>query len=215
MKNIFAFNGNQYHQSIVKKYLDQFQIDVVVETGTLHGWTTAFFSDYVEQVHTIEVRDEPLVKARELLKTRSNIHIHHGNSAELLPPILNSISPEQFVLFYLDAHWLDYWPLFDELNIIKKCGMKKIIIMIDDFKVPGTTYSYDSYNGISNDIETVGPYLTSIFGEYSYDYFDGDDYFEMVLDEESLDAIDRDIYREWFRGKRKNTTGKIIAYEKC
>jgi protein-L-isoaspartate O-methyltransferase len=75
MNNIFGFIGNTHHQAFVKKYLQQFSPDIVVETGTLHGWTSRFFADYVPEVHSIEVRVDPHMKARRLLKGISNIEL--------------------------------------------------------------------------------------------------------------------------------------------
>ena len=48
------------------------------------------------------------------------------------------------VFFYLDAHWDDDLPLAEELKIIFSTW-KNPVIMIDDFKVPGTDYQYDDY----------------------------------------------------------------------
>jgi hypothetical protein len=39
-------------------------------------------------------------------------------------------------LFFLDAHWYDYWPLLDEIELITS-KVPRCVIIIDDFQVPG------------------------------------------------------------------------------
>lgn len=52
---------------------------------------------------------------------------------------LLEICSKQFLgdlpLFYLDAHWYDYWPLPDKIRIIT-AKLENAIIIIDDFEVP-------------------------------------------------------------------------------
>jgi hypothetical protein len=49
------------------------------------------------------------------------------------------------MLFYLDAHWGEDLPLFEEIaKIFSSCA--QAIVMIDDFKVPNDDgYGYDDY----------------------------------------------------------------------
>jgi hypothetical protein len=47
-------------------------------------------------------------------------------------------------LFYLDAHWYDYWPLQDEVKTISK--LSQFVILADDFKVPGKP-QFENDNG--------------------------------------------------------------------
>lgn len=215
MIEIFAFNGNLHHQSLVKRYIAQFNIKIAVETGTLHGWTSAFLSDNVDVLHTIEIRPEPLEKAIENLRSKSNVHIHCGSSTDVLPGILLTLPSDQPIFFYLDAHWLEYWPLFDELDIIGKYVGKRAVILIDDFKIPNSEYGYDTYNGVPNDIDAIRPYLYEIYGtNYEYKYFDGDTSYYLTVDEALTDEKIRRIHKEWFTSE-KQTTGKILIYEKC
>jgi hypothetical protein len=53
-------------------------------------------------------------------------------------------------LFYLDAHWYDYWPLCDEIRLISN-HLHEAIIIIDDFEVPGRNdCSFDVYKSDSD-----------------------------------------------------------------
>ncbi len=53
------------------------------------------------------------------------------------------------VLFWLDAHWGEYWPLVDETKIIS--SLHSFAVIVDDFEVPGKpSFHYDSYAGVKN-----------------------------------------------------------------
>jgi hypothetical protein len=71
-----------------------------------------------------------------------------GNSPTVLKQLLTSWPSDKKILFYLDAHWYDYWPLNDEMMEIAKIASVRnnCIIIIDDFKVPGRAdVPFDSY----------------------------------------------------------------------
>jgi hypothetical protein len=52
--------------------------------------------------------------------------------------------PKSKVFFYLDAHWQEHLPLAEELEIIFT-SWREAVVMVDDFKVPGSDYAYDDY----------------------------------------------------------------------
>ena len=214
MRGLFAFNGCVEHQMFIRKKLEEFKIRFVIETGTLHGWTTVFLTENVEFVYTIEIRDEPLQKAREFLSGR-NAHIFCGNSVDILPEIFSRIPDNEKIFFYLDSHWGENWPLFDELKLIGKCIGSRAVIIIDDFKVPDKDYAYDSYNGVTNELKTIEPYLKEIYKDgYEFEYLDGPERFELKWDDAPLDETEKHLYEHWFRGITKTTTGKILIYAK-
>lgn len=216
MRGIFAFNGCLENQEFIARKLKEFKVEVAVETGTLHGWTTAFLSDHVNEVHTIEVRPEPLVNANKLLAGRTNVHIYCGNSSEILPSILKPIPSDYPVFFYLDAHWQDYWPLFDELKIIGEFIGQRSVIVIDDFKVPGKPYAFDSYKGVENSMDSIASYLPAIYKDgYEFEYLGGPEKSqEIIMDEATMDEAEKGLYNGWFKGKIRRTTGKVLIYGK-
>ena len=72
--------------------------------------------------------------------------VHLGNSSQILSQILPDLSSSR-ILFYLDAHWLSYWPLIDELEAISNTHRDDCIIVIDDVKVPERPeIPYDVYH---------------------------------------------------------------------
>jgi hypothetical protein len=152
---------------------DEYNIRTVVETGTFKGNTTAFFGSCFDTVHTIEIAPIFYEESSAYLKSFANVHCHFGSSPDVLNEILPSMSNEP-VLFYLDAHWYEDWPLLNELAEISKTHKDNCIIVIDDFKVPGRKdIPYDTHgvNGIYEySFEYVKNHLQEIFSEYTIHY---------------------------------------------
>jgi hypothetical protein len=75
------------------------------------------------------------------------------------------------LLFYLDAHWYEYWPLLDEIKIISKSHKDQCILVVDDCQVPGRSdIDYDEYKGIPCSYEYVKEALDDCFTKYDYHY---------------------------------------------
>lgn len=213
IRGIFGFIGCPDHQRFMDERIPKLGVKYCIETGTLHGWTTAFFAERIEHVYTIEVVGENAQKAEGHLKGYDNVRIVIGSSPTILPSLLKLIPSDEKILFYLDAHWGDYWPLFDELDIIAKQVGPRAVIVIDDFKVPNKEYSFDTYGGVETSLESVEPYLKRIYPSYSYEYFGGELDYEVVLNEDQLNDVEQNLYKTWFVGQRRRTTGKILIYE--
>lgn len=168
-----AFNGDPYVVNEVLDLIDAFKVKVAVETGTSTGLTTRFLSTTVDAVHSIEIMEDTYRNTKTQIEAEAlgNVHLHLGNSPEVLDRILRTVDREEGpILFYLDAHWYDYWPILDELQVIGYHCRDNAVIVIDDFMVPGSTLDYDSYNGRALDYEFVRPYLDTVYSEYRYHY---------------------------------------------
>lgn len=73
-------------------------------------------------------------------KDNKKIYMIKGSSEVVLDDVLNGglgFDVNKNLLFYLDAHWEEYWPLLDELKTIKKYNLSDSKIIIHDFYVPG------------------------------------------------------------------------------
>lgn len=69
--------------------------------------------------------------------------------------------PKEDVFFYLDAHWKDDLPLREELEIIFSHWARPIV-MIDDFQVPDSDYSFDDYGpGKTLNLDYLGPVISA------------------------------------------------------
>ena len=94
-------------------------IEVVVETGTFIGGTTVAFSLLFNQVHTIEIVESTFTNSQANLRAFPNVKCHLGSFEIVLKELLPTLQ-DQRVLFYLDAHWEQHWPLLQELEEISR-----------------------------------------------------------------------------------------------
>lgn len=127
-------------------------IRCVVETGVDKGLSTVEFSkmaDYVfavdNQMPALQTAYDNLGKAGRFLNP--NVTLCYGNS----PFILWSLQPllPDETLYFLDAHWQEYWPILDEIRAIRP-GTG--VIVIHDMVVPDhPELGYDGYNGCNLD----------------------------------------------------------------
>lgn len=126
---------------VLKKYLSE----VFVETGTSRGdgVQTALDCGF-RAVQSIEIVPALVKEARERFKDNERVHIHEGDSLNLLPGILEELPRYvSSATFWLDAHVNSYkdkiygkckCPVLPELELILKCPLKKIV-MIDDMRL--------------------------------------------------------------------------------
>ena len=157
----WAFNAQNHRQKIFCDLASALGFASVFETGTFMGNTTGFMRKRVDcPVITCEISATFQTVAKKRLEKIDGITFMLGDSRKFLMEnlsrnsLLKSKSP---LFFYLDAHWHDDLPLFEEIEIIGQFA-RESVIMIDDFAVPGDRdYSYDNYGpGKSLDIETFG-----------------------------------------------------------
>ena len=109
------------------------------------------------QIHSVEVDSTSYQTAKKNFQSNSNIYLYHSDSVKFLNSLLSAEMgrnpSDHRYLFFLDAHWGKYWPLRDELKVIRK--LNKYLIVIDDFMVPGKShpsrprgaFGFDVYQG--------------------------------------------------------------------
>lgn len=139
--------------------INQYGITTVVETGIHEGRSTLELSYMVDKVIGIEILQEAVdvTKQRLLEHNRTNVDLYTGNSPEILAQIMNTLDAEKCI-FFLDAHWQNYWPINDEIKTITK---NKGIIIVHDFVVPGhPELGFDSYHNQPFTYEFIQQSLT-------------------------------------------------------
>jgi hypothetical protein len=121
--------------------------DIFVETGTEAGHTTSLASLFnFKELHTIELSKDWYDFSKEKFLGNPNIHVHFGDSSEVLPQLLKTINKK--ILFWLDGHYSGgntakgkkSSPLLEELEAIKAHDIKNNIILIDDIRLAGTEW---------------------------------------------------------------------------
>jgi predicted O-methyltransferase YrrM len=159
---------NEEFDKLIKKY----NISTIVETGTYKGWSTNILAKKVNKVITIDVSEDFLNEAKKNNLQNKNIDFYQGSSSDILEKIL--VKNNDSILFFLDAHWGKYWPLHDELKIIKNKEIIPIII-IHDFYVPdkdgNAKFGYDKYDTKVLNFDYVRPSMEKIYGVDGYTHY--------------------------------------------
>ena len=123
------------NSQILHNYLNP----VFIETGTFGGdGIQAALHAGFPVVHSIEINPKYVTNARKRFEKNGNVHIHLGDSAEVLPRILSAI--KQPITFFLDAHGRyedkSGCPIVEELMAIAAHPLvSRHTIIIDDIRL--------------------------------------------------------------------------------
>jgi hypothetical protein len=139
-------NGQSFRQRVYAEIMSRINFKAIVETGTFRGTTTEFFAKSGLPVYSVEIDPRAYGYAlQRFSRERGQVHLFHGDSPEFLSGLANNPAfPKSNVFFYLDAHTQDKAPLVEELEIIFT-NWTGAVVMVDDFQVPGTDYSFDDW----------------------------------------------------------------------
>ena len=168
----------------VNRINEKFGYTTIIETGTHTGQSTTYLADRFEKVYTCEVYDKYFLEYDEVFKNYTNIKVLKGSSVDCLPKFFDEIGNDKFIL-YLDSHWAENCPIYDELEIVANFNYKPIIMIHDfdcgfppptknelghpisegwqfnDFKMPDGNYHLLDYNHMK-------PYMDKIYGQDGY-----------------------------------------------
>ena len=157
-------NDQHFRRRIYLEIISRGNFRAIVETGTFRGTTTEFFAKAGVPVYSVEIdlREHGFAKQR-LCRLRNRVHLFHGNSPDFLKRLAcDATFPTSSVFFYLDAHVQNVQvyhkaPLVEELDIIF-ANWNDAVVMVDDFQVPGTAYSFDDWGpGRNLDLACLEP----------------------------------------------------------
>jgi len=113
----------------VKRLGSEFGLKVLIETGTQFGQMVSATRDHFREIYSIELDPRRHEAARRHFARDAHIHFLQGDSAVMLPRLLQSISEP--CLFWLDAHSQSS-PLTAELSTIFRHPVRSHVILIDD-----------------------------------------------------------------------------------
>lgn len=140
-----VFNGQTIRKQIYLDLLASFNFNYLVETGAYRANTTMFLAESTLPVYTVEIIDRFYSYSETRTKKINNIHLYQNDSRLFLSDLSsNKKLLHENVFFYLDAHGGEDQPLNEELSIIFN-NWRNSVVMVDDFKVPGTDYAFDDY----------------------------------------------------------------------
>jgi hypothetical protein len=165
-----AFGRDPVLEGMVRKLVAEQGIQTVIETGSWRGYTARRFSEFVPRIETVELDQPTFDLAAETLRF-SKVGLSLGHSVDWLPRLIrNAHHP---ILYYLDAHWCEVWPIIDELSAIADLD-DRCCIIIHDCKVPNCPgLGFDSYNGQELTFEFVKPMLDRLRFPWRH-YFNDD-----------------------------------------
>lgn len=134
--------------------MNKFSLNLMVETGTFMGDTTAIINNVGKKVITVELSDDLHRRATERFAGNDRICCMHGDSTTVLPQILRDLNEP--ALFWLDGHYSGgttaegekYSPIAEELSALAETRRKKkdiidgSVIFIDDMRIFGISKDY-------------------------------------------------------------------------
>lgn len=152
-------------RTLVERLVGEMPVTSFVETGTHTGETAAWVASRFPrlQVYSCEIDEMWYRLSAQRLRRFRNVHLAWQGSQTFLPRLISEGRCGPLPLFFLDAHWLEDWPLRAELQAITR--LPAAAVVIDDFQVPDhPQFSYchgpvgSSREAICNsDIVSYGP----------------------------------------------------------
>lgn len=142
-------NGQARRREMMSDLIREVRPTRVIETGTFRGATAAFLRQRSGvPVTTVEFDHRKFLYCTSKFRCDSGVEVLHGDSAQLIPRILDKSGGDDTILCCLDAHWGEHLPLAQEVQAILTAGCLSAVV-IDDFAVPDDAgYRYDDYGDV-------------------------------------------------------------------
>jgi len=140
-------------QMAIEEYQKNFDIKILVETGTYLGDMIEAQRDHFEKIYSVELSKNLFQRAVKRFKSYSHISILNGDSGIVLNKLLPGIDTP--ALFWLDGHYSEgitakgakECPVSEELEGIFKSDLPHIIL-IDDARLFNGTHDYPTLDEI-------------------------------------------------------------------
>lgn len=151
-----------YKQRTVKEYAEHFRISRFIETGTYMGDMVEAVRSRFQRITSIEIDDRLYQRARERFQKYRHITILHGDSANVLPTVLEQL--DKPCLFWLDGHYsggitgmgADVSPVLQEVQHILAHRIPEHVILIDDARLFRHEEGYPSLEELREIVESSG-----------------------------------------------------------
>lgn len=147
-------------QEILKGYAGEYNLSIMVETGTYMGEMVEALRETFEKVYSIELSEKFAQRARKYFRGRSNVKILQGDSGDVIGELLKEI--DQATLFWLDGHWSadetargrKSTPIMEELDHILRAKDLRHVILIDDARAFGKSEDYPTMDELESFIRS-------------------------------------------------------------
>jgi hypothetical protein len=165
------FNADVYVCVEFLKLKKQYDVKTAIETGSCLFSTTKWLGENFESVYTAEINHSYAVHGYHRVEKMPNVVAKIQDSVSFLKELTLLGS----CIFFLDAHWNDFCPLQDELDVIANMkGIEPPVIVIHDFYTGNEELGYDSYLNQRFDYEWIKEKIDLIAKnmdcEYTYYY---------------------------------------------
>jgi len=146
---------NEYSETLSEYVDDINEYSVFVETGTAYGQTLTEIYPYFSKIFTVEISQKLWEWLNPQIQNLSHVQHILGDSLVEIPKFLKTLSENEKVFFWLDAHWSqglssknEYdCPLIQECLVIdSEYKADTAIIAIDDVRLFETNTNEDWSN---------------------------------------------------------------------
>jgi len=169
------FNGDSFVCKEFLKIKERLGITVAVETGSCMYSTTEWFGKNFDRVHTAEINADYAIHGQHKIADMSNVHPEIKDSVVFLKDLMNRLSKQDRVLYFLDAHWGHHCPLIEEISVLLSSPTDlPPVIIIHDWYTGDERLGWDEYNGQRFEYSWIEPKikeLESIHGCIYNHYF--------------------------------------------
>lgn len=118
-------------QRAIQEYAREYDLPVLVETGTNYAHMIYVQRDHFREIYSIELDAHKVASARRKFSGNPRIHILEGDSGVVLPKLLPTLKDR--CLFWLDGHDFDIsTPVKLELDALFQDPARECVVLIDD-----------------------------------------------------------------------------------
>jgi hypothetical protein len=118
-------------QRVIRQYAREYDLAVLVETGTNYAHMIYAQKDHFREIYSIELDARKVESARRKFRENPKIHILEGDSGAVLPKLLRTLKDR--CVFWLDGHDFDIsTPVKLELEALFQDSAPERVILIDD-----------------------------------------------------------------------------------
>ncbi len=148
-------------QDVLKGYTLEYNLSILIETGTYRGEMTEALHDYFNKIYSIELSEKYAKNAQRYFRGSKKVKIIQGDSGDVIGELIKAINNP--TLFWLDGHYsaddtargLKSTPIMEELNHILRAKDMHHVILIDDARSFGKSEDYPSMDELKSFITSL------------------------------------------------------------
>ena len=150
-------------ERIIRSYRRQFDLRILVETGTYMGDMIAAMKNDFDHIYSIELSEQLHEKARQRFAGCERIHLLHGDSGVELGKLIGQLGGP--TLFWLDGHYSGgitakgdkETPIHEELLHVLGDTEADHVILVDDARCFGNRTDYPTIEQLAELVASKRP----------------------------------------------------------